>query len=189
MKYCFITGMGRSGTTFLGNLLRNVENIHARHEYIGNREYWLLSCYLPGDVYAIPYLDRCKKRMASFQSSSYFIDVNSYLQNSVPYLQEVFNPEIVFHLVKDPRTVVPSLYIRRSDNNIHLIPKEKDEVEKWLDGDKFVQICWNWASTTKLLVSQNTTLLQFEKLVNDFDYLCEKLLFTTKYYFIPCGLD
>ena len=176
MKYCFITGMGRSGTTFVANLLRRVENIQVRHEHIGNREYWLLSWYLPGDTYAIPYLERCKKKIDSLQSCSYFIDVNGYLQNSVPYLREVFNPEVIFHLVRDPRTVIPSLYIRRSDNNIHLIPKEREEVEKWLDGDKFQKICWNWTSTTRLLLSQNTPLLQFEKLINDFDYLSEKLL-------------
>ena len=176
MKYCFITGMGRSGTTFMGNLLRHVESIDSRHEYIGNREYWLLSWYLPGEIYAIPYLERCKKSIDSSFSSSYFIDVNGYLQNSVPQLRQVFNPEMVFHLVRDPRTVIPSLYIRRSDNNIHLIPKEREEVEKWLDGDKFQQICWNWASTTMTLASQNTELLQFEKLINNFDYLEKKLL-------------
>lgn len=176
MKYIFVTGMGRSGTTFLAHLLKNIQTADVEHEYIGNREYWLLSWYLPGDVYATPYLERSKETIERNFRNEYFIGINGHLQNSVYELRKVFKPEVIFHLVRDGRRVVRSLYTRRSDKNIHLIPKSRIEVERWLDRDKFEQICWNWASTTKKIISEDTKLIQFEKLVGDYSYFEEQLL-------------
>ena len=168
--------MGRSGTLWLANVLNHVQNVDALHEYIGNREFWLLSWYLPCNVYAMPYLQRAKKSIEKGFTKEFFIDVNGYLQNSVPELKKVFEQEMAFHLVRDGRAVIRSLYSRRSDNNIHLIPKNRGEVEQWIDGNKFSQICWNWASTTLKLISENIELIQFEKLTSDYGYFEEKLL-------------
>lgn len=176
MKYVFATGLGRSGTKFLTNLLSNVKNVHAVHEYVGNREFWLLSWYLPGNVYATPYLTRAKNQIEKEFDSGLFIDVNGYLQNCVPELHATFNPIKIYHFVRDPREVVRSLYTRRDDSDIHLIPKTRAEVEKWIDGNKFTQICWNWANTTEQLLKENTELILFEKIKSDFDYCNEKVL-------------
>ncbi len=176
MKYIFVTGMGRSGTTFLAHLLKNIQTADVEHEYIGNQEYWLLSWYLPGDVYATPYLERSKEVIEKNFRNEYFVDINGYLRNSVLELRKVFKPEIVFHLVRDGRDAVRSIYTRRSDKNIHRIPKNRAEVERWLDGDKFEQICWNWASTIKKIISEDTKLIQFERLVGDYAYFEEQLL-------------
>ncbi len=175
MKYVFFTGMGRSGTKFLTSLLSQIPGVHSRHEYIGNREFWLLSWYLAGKDYTIPYLQREKKKIETDFKDGIFIDVNGYLQNSVPELHEVFNPAAVFHVVRNPMQVVRSYYTRRNDADVHLLPKDKVEIEHWLNGDKFYQVCWNWASTTKILLDQNTSLLIFEKLTTDFDYFKSKV--------------
>lgn len=182
MEYVFVTGMGRSGTKFLTNLLGTLDNVHAVHEYIGNREFWLLSWYLPIDVYAKPFLERQKKQIEGRYSSGIFIDVNGYLQNAVPEINTTFQPKKIFHFVRDPRDVIRSLYTRRNDSDIHLIPKNLPDIEKWLDGDKFTQICWNWANTTEQLLKENTELLKFEKIKSDFEYFSEKIL-------VPLNLD
>jgi hypothetical protein len=174
-KYIFITGLGRSGTSFLTSLLSGHQGIYSGHEYIGNREFWLLSWYL-GAGYSEEYLKRTKAGIEKKFDHHTFIDVNGRLQNCVPQLKAVFDNPEVLHLVRDPRKVVRSLYIRRNDKNIHLIPKERQEISKWLDEDKFYQVCWNWARTTQQLLDMKLPLIQFEKLTGDFEYCKSKLL-------------
>jgi|GEM_PF-1781487 len=176
MEYVFATGLGRSGTKFLTSLLSTVHNVHSVHEYIGNREFWLLSWYLPGTVYTMPFLAREKEKIDKIYNTGLFIDINGYLQNCVPELHATFKPIKIFHFVRDPKEVVRSLYTRRDDSDIHLIPKNLSEVEQWLDGDKFTQICWNWANTTEKLLSEKTELIHFEKIKSDFDYCNEKII-------------
>ncbi|HEX5003126.1 MAG TPA: sulfotransferase domain-containing protein [Bacteroidia bacterium] len=174
-KYIFITGHGRSGTSFLTDLLSGHEDIYAGHEYIGNREFWLLSWYLGGD-YNQEYLKRVMHHIESTITEKTFIDVNGRLQNCVPDLYTVFEPATVLHLVRDPRKVVRSLYIRRNDANVHLIPKARNEIGNWLDNDKFYQVCWNWARTTKQLYDLGIPLIHFEKIITDFDYCKQSVL-------------
>ena len=179
MKYAFITGVGRSGSTFLSRLLSLSSNAHVHHEYIGDREFWLLSYYLSHEVYTIPFLERQMEKInKEFDNGErkLFIDVNPGLHFSVEALQVVFGGSSIFHLVRDPRKVIPSLYVRRSDRNTHIVPKTRDEVEFWMDADKFGQVCWNWANAVSSLLEQNAKLIIFEKIVSDYDYLCEVLL-------------
>lgn len=176
MKYIFVTGMGRSGTTFLSRLLSHIEGVYAGHEYIGDREYWLLSWYLEGQNYAKPYLERAKNDIEREINEKIFIDVNSYLHHSTQELQNVFDPLEVFHIVRHPKDVVRSLYTRRTDKNFHILPKDRPSIEQWMGGDKFSQICWNWAATTKQLEKNATKLIHFEKLVSDYTYFNENLL-------------
>lgn len=176
MNYAFVTGMGRSGTKFLAELFKEISNVHAQHEYIGDREFWLLSWYLSTDQYVNPYLIREKKAIEKIYKDGLFIDVNGKLQNCVPELENIFNPRKIFHFVRDPRAVVRSLYARRDEKNIHLIPKTKVEIEKWLDSDKFYKICWNWKTTTEKLLSENTTLIRFEDISSDYDNFNKKIL-------------
>jgi len=176
MDYVFFTGMGRSGTKFLTSLLGQIPKVHSVHEHIGSREFWLLSWYLPGTDYAIPYFERAKKQIEKEFGDGIFIDINGYLQNSVPELKEVFKPVKVFHFVRNPKAVVRSYFTRRNDADIHLIPKTRQEIENWMDNDKFYQVCWNWASTTNSLLDQNTDLIIFEKVTTDYDYFKSQIL-------------
>jgi hypothetical protein len=176
MDYVFITGMGRSGTKFLTNVLGHIEGVHSVHEHIGNREFWLLSWYLPPNEYTIPFLERKKKEVERNFKPGVFIDTNGYVQNAVPELRTVFQPRKVFHFVRDPREVVRSIYTRRNEKDIHLIPKTKAEILEWFESDKFTQICWNWANTTEQLLKLDTELIHFEKIKSDFEYFESKIL-------------
>ncbi len=175
MKYVFVTGMGRSGTKFLSSLLSLDENIISKHEYIGNREYWLLSWYL-GGFYSKSILESNKREIEKKFNTNMFIDVNGYLSDSTEMLNEVFTNSKIFHLVRNPKSVVPSIMIRRDDNRIHKIPKDKTGVDSWQKMSKLEQVCLNWVQTTEDLLKSNTDLLIFEKLVSDYSYFREKIL-------------
>ncbi|MBL7930192.1 MAG: hypothetical protein JNL47_12065 [Bacteroidia bacterium] len=168
MQYAFITGMGRSGTKLLTRLLACDKGIVSEHEYIGNRQFWLLSWYLTESDYTIPFLTREKAKIENSFDKRMFIDISGYLQNAVPALKKVFNSDKIFHLVRDPRKTIPSLYTRRIDTDLHLLPKQKHEIEKWLDGNKLYQICWNWNKTTSVLLEQPVQLIRFEDILSDY---------------------
>lgn len=177
MQYFFVTGMGRSGSKFLSTLLQANDGICAKHEFIGNREFALLTWYLEGQDYTFQYLKRAKREIdKDMRQCHTFIDVNGGLRNSVPELFKVFKPTRIYHLVRNPKKVVRSIFIRRNEMNIHEIPKEKANIEWWLDANKFSRICWNWKNTTEKLLSQNTCLIKFEEIIFNYEYCYEKLL-------------
>ena len=176
MEYIFITGMPRSGTTFTGNLLLNgIENTTTFHEYIGNREFAILSYYM-GEKYTETFLKKEKQKIESKFKSHLFIDVNGELRNSVPGLRKIFKPKNIYHLIRNPKNVVRSIYTRRSEKRVHWLPRDNEGIKWWLDADKFSRICWNWADTTQALLQQQTNLIKFEKIITDYNYLDKKIL-------------
>lgn len=185
MKYVFITGMGRSGTSFLSHLLSSVPGATVRHEYIPRqegvtpREYVIASWYL-GSTYAVPYLRRKRDEIERSFSSEWFVDVDAGLRHSVPALKEVFPEAVILHLVRDPRKVVRSIYTRRVDRRIHQIPRTQKDVEWWLNANKLEQICRDWAVTTDRLLDEGLPVICLEELVADFGYVMDRLL-------APCG--
>ena len=175
MKYTFITGMGRSGTKFLGSFLGIDTNVYSAHEYMGNREYWLVSWYL-GDKYSKVILKNAKSKIESEVKKEVFIDGNAYSADSTEALKDVFGGSNIFHLVRNPKKVVPSLMIRRDDKGIHKIPKTEQEIEAWTNMSKLEQVCVNWVQTTEDLLKSDAKILQFENLIKDYNYLLEKVL-------------
>ncbi|WP_111682131.1 sulfotransferase domain-containing protein [Winogradskyella tangerina] len=176
IDYAFVTGVGRSGTTFLSHLLSNCKGATIHHEYERTREFQLLSWYL-GKTYSIPYLKVLKEDIESKNSSaSKFVEVNGGYRHCINELCEVFQTEKVFHLVRNPKDVVRSLYTRRDERNVHFIPKTETEIEWWLKADKFSRICWNWKTDTELLINEGLDILLFEKIISDYDYFKTNLL-------------
>lgn len=176
MRYVFVTGMGRSGTAFLAQMLGSVSDVRAKHEQIGHREYCVLSWCMQRDEYAVPFLEREKECIERSAPVPWFVDVNSYLRYSVDALRIVFRPAAVFHLVRDPRDVVRSIYLRRDERHVQVVPKDGATLRRWLREDKFYRVCWNWADATGRLMEQGARLLQFERVTNDYGYLRDQLL-------------
>lgn len=168
--------MGRSGTVFTSELLSKATDVTVKHEHIGDKEFSLLSRYMQPNVYTIPYLEKAKQKIDAAYTTSTFIDVNGYLRNATDSLQQVFGEVMIYHLVRDPRDVVRSLMVRRSPKSIKEVPLNREEMEPWLNGDKFYQICWNWMDTTRNLMGKNLPMLRFEDLIADYDYLFTHLL-------------
>ena len=176
IKYSFVTGVGRSGTTFLSHLLSNCSEAKTHHEYERTREFQLLSWYI-GEPYAKPFLENQKKEIEKNNNDiNRFIDVNGGYRHCVDELEDVFNPDKIFHLVRNPKDVVRSLYTRRDDKKTHFVPKQKSDIEWWLGADKFSQICWNWKTDTEILLDKGLDVLHFEKIISDYDYFKAKLL-------------
>ncbi len=176
MKYIFITGMGRSGTTFLASLLKNLNNTYAGHEMIGQREFWLLSWYLSETAYVTEFLQRAKSKIESSVQKDYYIDVSPYLQYATDDLDKIFQPEAILHIVRHPKEVIRSLYTRRNERETHLLPKDKIEIQRWLDADRFEQICWNWKHAVGNLLDKKIPVIRFEDLISNYDYFNEKLI-------------
>jgi hypothetical protein len=176
LKYVFITGLGRSGSTFLAQLLAHDQDADVHHEYINSREFFLMSWYLPAEIYASRVLRHAKEEIERTRSRPRFVDVNSYLQNSVEALRDVFDDPQIYHLVRDPRLVIPSLYMRRDNGQMRMLPKDPEAMDIFLRGSKFEQICWHWAQTTRQLLDSGTRLLQFDKVLGSYEYLHETLL-------------
>jgi hypothetical protein len=176
MKYIFITGLGRSGTSFISALLSKINGVQAGHEGTANREFWLLSWYLKGTDYTTEYLLRKKNKIEATIHSQWYIDSNSYLQNATDELQKVFQPEAIFHLVRNPEEVVRSIYTRRNEFDIHLVPKETKDIQRWMDGNRFEQVCWNWRNTVENLLDKEIPLIKLEELTGDYNYFTEKIL-------------
>ncbi len=177
MKYAFVTGMPRSGSKFVAHLLALCQGADAVHEFIGNREYWLLSWYL-GKTYTRPVLEDYKARIGETRTSNsahQFVDVNPGLHHSVDDLIEVFDAP-VFHLARHPAKVIRSIYVRRDMHNTQVVPKSEEGVRAWIAMDKFEQVCWNWANATGRLMSQNTILLRLEDVLNDYEFVTTNLL-------------
>ncbi len=176
MKYIFITGLGRSGTSFISALLRKIKGVHVGHENTGSREFWLLSWYLKDSDYITEYLLRKKKKLESEVNSGWYIDSDSYLQNATDELKKVFQPEEIFHLVRHPEEVIRSIYTRRNENDIHLVPKKTVDIQRWMDGTRFEQVCWNWRNAVENLLDKNIPVIKLEELTENYNYFCERLL-------------
>jgi hypothetical protein len=150
--------------------------VHCGHEMIGDREYWLLSWYLKNTSYPLEYLKREQKNIEENVKRNWYMDINSYLQYSSDELQKVFKPKAILHLVRHPKDVVRSLYARRSESVIHLVPKEQSEIDSWLDGDRFQQICWNWKDAIENLLDKNIPVIRLEELKGNYRYFNDNLL-------------
>ena len=48
-------------------------------------------------------------------------------------------------------------------------------MKSWLESDRFEQICWHWATITKLLIEQGTRIIRFEEILTDFEYFKRNL--------------
>jgi len=177
MDYIFFLGSGRSGTKFTGRFMKSIDNtLISEHEYIGNRNFSLLSYYLKNTNYSRIFLSKVKEEIESSFNGEVFSDSNGYLSFASKTLEEVFKPKKIYHLVRDPRMVVSSLLVRRDPARLQPMPNDDASLERWINSDILYQICWNWNNVTSHLIEHHYELLHFEKLISDYEYCREKIL-------------
>lgn len=176
--------IGRSGTTFLSHLLDSAAGARVRHE--PRREdvdAYRRACassdaavrYLVG--FALP--DVYLRERSS--SPEVYGEVNSYLRRHAGALREVLPEVRIFHLVRDGRDVVRSMYSRptltpEDEATAHLL-RNADGPTGGSDGrpSRFDWLCWYWTRENAYLRRHAEWTVRFEDLLRDYDHFRARL--------------
>jgi hypothetical protein len=172
----FITGMGRSGSVFLANLL-NSPGSAVYHETLTDFQALVDAYWDPASANA--YIDGTRSRVIASRilkaKCNSYGEVNSLLRFHVNALRR-FQNATVMHLVRDGRMVVRSLMNRpvftSADKNgtQQMSPKKDDPVlERWPTMDRFEKVCWYWASTVRYLQQLEVPFIRFEDILGSYD--------------------
>jgi hypothetical protein len=149
VQFVIITGMGRSGSTFLANLLDQSQAQEARHEYFGDRTFLHLSYYVPDHPYLRQLLRAQRDGLREVPlAGTRVVDVNPWLRYGVRAVGEVLGGPPCFQLVRDGRKVVSSMYRQKSytpdEKSLPLLPQEAGALAAWPTWSRFERLCWLW---------------------------------------------
>lgn len=161
----FVTGHGRSGTQWLARLLNADPALDVRHEPLRKMD-TVSYGNLRGDN-AVAYLKARRARMIPAEGLGWG-EVNSYLRYWAPQLHEAFPGVPVVGLVRDGRYVVRSMMARGVFSRGRPVPGAPVG-----GASKFERACRYWASTYRLLTSQDVPMFKLERLNEDRDYFAE----------------
>lgn len=170
----FVTGMGRSGTMWLAQLLNESEGVKVYHEPLRHGVKVLEKGHKLNRFAMADYLERRKLGMIPPKGQRWG-EVNSYLRHWVEPLREVFPDVPVVGLVRDGKKVVASLirrgvYGQHDRRNLPRPPKDADT--------QFVKCCWLWADIYEKLLEQEVDIFTLESLNESYgayELLCEEL--------------
>jgi len=182
IKKFFILSLGRSGTTFLAELLNKDPNAFVLHEpYELDKQ---IIFYRYAGVFSTildKFLqERFSKLFSQVEGHKIYGECNSYLRYEVDWLKTQLNANLIF-LTRDGRDFVRSAYTRKVltalDHQQSIVPRDNDPyAEKWHQLDRFEKLCWYWRHTNEFLFSKLMYPVHFEKLINNYDYFKEKIL-------------
>ena len=124
MRFIIITGSGRSGTTFLANLLNHARGIEARHQFFGGRTAMnvafspntliTLSYYQPNHpLLELTLREQREQVVVRVPELQTFADVTPYLPHALDAARKALGAIQCFHLVRNGREVVRSHYNSR----------------------------------------------------------------------------
>ena len=187
MSLVVITGASRSGSTFLGDLVRRAANVCAFHEHIGGRDFFCVSAYAPDH----PFIHHdIRTGVADMRAQAggkpVVADVNSNLCFATAALRTVEPDVKLFHLARDGRDVIASNWLRKmySDwaKGVDIRPANETGLDAWESYDRFDKLCWQWNRIASELLSRQVPTVRLEQAVEDYDYLSERLL-------DPSGID
>lgn len=187
MSLVVITGASRSGSTFLGDLMRRAANVCAFHEHIGGRDFFCVSAYAPDHPFILHEIRTGVADMrAQADGRPIVADVNSNLAFATSALRAV-EPEVkLFHLARNGRDVVASNWLRKmySDwaKGVDIRPGNEAELDAWAGFDRFDKLCWQWNCIASELLSKGVPTVRLEQAVEDYDYLSTHLL-------APAGIE
>ncbi|HEY3812734.1 MAG TPA: hypothetical protein VGL66_05875 [Caulobacteraceae bacterium] len=187
MGLVVITGASRSGSTFLGDLMRRTENVCAFHEHIGGRDFFCVSAYAPDHPYILHDIKTGVADMrAQANGKPVIADVNSNVAFATAALRAVEPGVKLFHLARNGREVIASNWLRKmySDwaKGVDIRPNTEAELDAWDGFDRFDKLCWQWNRIASELIGKSVPIVRLEQAVEDYDYLAERLL-------QPSGID
>ncbi len=178
----FVVALGRSGTTFLADLLGRAEGCAVFHETPGDEDALADAFFRPES--AADFLGGARERLLAARIQSHkctvYGEVNSYLRYHVTALQERWAPTLL-HLIRDGRPVVRSIMNRRAftpadsfTSNVR--PRPDDPLApEWDSLDRFGRVCWYWASTNRDLLAHGLPMARFEEIVGSYEAFVEQV--------------
>ena len=181
MQFVIITGMGRSGSTFLAHLLDQSDAQEARHEHFAGRTFLHLSYYVPDHPFLHQALRRQRDALgAKLPAGAKLVDVNPWLRYGMGVVREVLGAPPCFQLVRDGRKVVSSMYRQKSytpeEKSLPLLPDAPETLAAWPGWSRFERLCWLWQRSVRGLLEQQIPTIRLETLLEDYDYLRRHLL-------------
>ena len=187
MKFFFIFSIGRTGTKFLANLLNTVDKAIVHHEPYPYDKQILFYGYSSEfkNIRNTLLTERFKKLLQQNNQINIYGEVNPYLRYESEWLRKNLGADI-FVLSRDGKEYIRSAYSRNlltpEDLQQTIVPKDNDLYSrKWHQMSRFERICWYYKTTYEYLTEiPNTTILKFDKLVDDYDYLKNNLLIPLK---------
>jgi hypothetical protein len=187
MRYFFITGLGRSGSAFLANLLAQDPAARVEHEPFPDDNLHLPLAYYGGAGASVR--DYVRRRRAEIESRTagtvgLYGEVNSLLRYFTDDLRQVFDDPPLLFLVRDGRRYVESAYVRNvytpEAGHAHIVPKDGDPwASDWSGFGRFEKLCWYWQHTNEHLAAQLGTFVRFEDLLRGYDVLRDRVLAPT----------
>lgn len=181
----FILAIGRSGTNFFSHLLNKSKNAYIVHEPVRSDFRAYKEAFF-SERKACKYFKGFRKKeiylRAKSQNLEIYGEVNSVIRRHCNAIKAFFPKAYIFHLVRDGRDVVRSTMARRTmtgeDPNTKNIKPTEDDLwyNNWARMNRFERLCWYWDVENRYLHENIDSLIQFEKLISDFDYFNKKLL-------------
>lgn len=184
IKIIFATGMGRSGSTFLANLVNQSENASGVHEYFADKFFQGLSYYSPNHPHLAAHL-REREAALREQGVELVVDADPFLRYGVHTVKELWPDAPLFHLARNGRKVIASMYQRTSyssrEKRQPILPLTPEEYHDWPSFSRFEKLCWYWADAIRTMTDAGLPLLRLEDITTDFQLLDERFL-------SPCGI-
>lgn len=178
--------IGRSGTTFLSNLLnKNDDNVEVFHEPCTFDRISHQRAFHDSDE-SIEYMKNFRMKGIEYyikaKKLSGYGEVNSFLRRHIIAIQKFYPYVKLFHLVRDGRDVVRSMLSNDTmefwdENTKYISPNEHDVFySKWNSMNRFERLCWYWMVENEYLSTYIKEYIKFEDLLEDYNYFDEKVL-------------
>ncbi len=184
--------LSRSGTSFLGNLLKH-EALNSCVEHESNIfDFIFFEKAIYSQEHALKYIQNYRKyeifyRLKGWNVGTYG-EISPHLRQHCVALQNVFPEANFFHLVRNGRDVVSSLVARgRLSNKDPILYRLKPPYDdpfrgNWEAMNHFEKVCWLWQRDNRLLRERINNTIKFENIIENYDYFNERLL-------LPNGLS
>jgi hypothetical protein len=184
-KFFFILGFGRSGTSFMANLLDQAQGAYVFHEPVLEDFYAHLKAHYNSKD-AEKYMQGFRKkeiytRMRHVNAGMYG-EVNGHLRCHAKAIKKTFPEAVIIHLVRDGRDVVRSHMSRKTMTisnpfSMQMHPAQSDPwKERWPQMDRFSRMCWYWQEENARLRSAIGKTVQFEKILSSYEYFHDEIL-------------
>jgi len=182
----FVLSTGRTGTTWLSDILDTCPSAKVEHEPIAREQIEQVRASQSYSV-ARTYINdfRLKEiflRAGNLSSIDVYGETNSALRRHLVPLKEAIPTATLIHLVRDGRDVVRSVYSRGSYAESHPLYRDYmppyapfDQLE-WLQLTEFERTCWAWRMENEFLRNHISRRARFEDILSSYELFKEQLL-------------